>query len=55
MATDFGAKELYNMGRGRCVNAQAFSLLRLLADKLYFLLSIGLSRRLVHLFNGLNG
>ena len=23
---DFGAKELYNTGRGRCVNAQAFSL-----------------------------
>ncbi len=22
---DFGAKELYNTGRGRCVNAQAFS------------------------------
>ncbi len=22
---DFGAKELYNKGRGRCVNAQAFS------------------------------
>ncbi len=25
---DFGAKEIYNMGRGRCVNAQAFSFLR---------------------------
>ena len=22
---DFGAKELYNTGRGRCINAQAFS------------------------------
>ena len=25
---DFGAKELYNTGRGRCVNAQAFSLIK---------------------------
>ncbi len=36
---DFGARELYNTGRGRCVNAQVFSLFKkwdnVITDKLY--------------------